>query len=107
MNFMKQFLTNKGFKDNKDITRVHRNKLKADEKQLTQLFNNDYICIAGKKQRYHVKNLGVNFENTDVQSIRDRTVAIELTRVNLKLTYSKSQSNTAYDGGKNKPLVCP
>ena len=43
-----------------------------------------------KKQRYHVKNLGVNFENTDVQSIRDRTVAIELTRLNLKLTYSKS-----------------
>ena len=49
MNFIKRFLTNKGFKDNKDITRIHRNKLIADEKQLTQLFNNDYICIAGKK----------------------------------------------------------
>lgn len=75
----------------------------ADEKQFTQLFNNDSISIVGKNQWYHVKNLGVNFENTDVQSIRDRTVAIELTRVNLKLTYSRSQSNTTYDGGKNKP----
>lgn len=89
-NFIKQFLTNEGFKDNKDITRIHRNKMIADEKQFTELFNNDSISIVGKNQWYHVENLGVNFENTDVQSIRDRTVAIELTRLNLKLTYSKS-----------------
>lgn len=89
-NFIKQFLTNEGFKDNKDITRIHRNKMIADEKQFTELFNNDSISIVGKNQWYHVENLWVNFENTDVQSIRDRTVAIELTRLNLKLTYSKS-----------------
>ena len=36
-NFIKWFLTNKGFKDNKDITHIHRNKMMADEKQLTYL----------------------------------------------------------------------
>ena len=33
-NFIKQFLTNEGFKD-KDITHIHRNKMIADEKQFT------------------------------------------------------------------------
>ena len=82
-NFIKQFLTNEGFKDNKDITHIHRNKMIADEKQFTQLFN-DSISVVGKNQWYHVENLGVNFENTDVQSVRD-TVRSYRIHLNMKI----------------------
>ena len=42
-NFIKVFLTNKGFICNTDITTTHKNKIIADEKQLAKLFNSYYI----------------------------------------------------------------
>ena len=42
-NFIKVFLTNKGFICNNDITPTHKNKIIANEKQLAKLFNSYYI----------------------------------------------------------------
>ena len=68
---MKQFLTNKGFIGNNDITLIHKNKIISDEKQLTKLFNNYYINIVEKSSGTEPKTSGTNFENTSVQSVRD------------------------------------
>ena len=67
--FMKPFLTNKGFTGNNDITLIHQNKIISDEKQLTKLFNSYYINIVEKSS--DTKTFGTNFENTNVQSVRD------------------------------------
>ena len=37
--FIKPFLTNKSFKENNDVTLIHKNKIISNETQLTKLFN--------------------------------------------------------------------
>ena len=44
-NFIKPFLTNKGFSKNNDITLKNKKEIIADEKKLANLFNNHYINI--------------------------------------------------------------
>ena len=67
--FMKQFLTNKGFTGNNDITLIHQNQIISGEKQLTKLFNSYYINIVEKSS--DTKTFGTNIENISVQSVRD------------------------------------
>ena len=43
LNFIKTFLTNKGFISHNYITPTYKNKIIADEKQLAKLFNSYYI----------------------------------------------------------------
>ena len=38
--FIKPFLTNKSFKENNDVTLIHKNKIISNETLLTKLFNN-------------------------------------------------------------------
>ena len=44
-NFIKPFLTNKGFSKNDDITLKSKKEIITDEKKLADLFNNHYIHI--------------------------------------------------------------
>ena len=69
--FIKPFLTNKGFISNDDVTFIHKNKIIADKKQLTKLFNNYYINIVEKSSCIKPKTFGVDFENTNIRSIGD------------------------------------
>ena len=47
--FIKPFLTNKGFLENKDITLIEGNKIKTSERELAKIFNEHYITIVEKK----------------------------------------------------------
>ena len=68
---MKPFLTNKSFIGNNNITLIHKNKIIFGEKQLTKLFNSNYINIVEKSSDTKAKTFGTNIENNSVQSVRD------------------------------------
>ena len=46
--FIKPFLTNKGFLENKDITLIEGNKIITSERKLAKSFNEHYINIVEK-----------------------------------------------------------
>ena len=46
--FIKPFLTNKGFLENKDITLIEGNKIITSERELAKSFNEHYINIVEK-----------------------------------------------------------
>ena len=49
---------------------IHKNKVTADEKQLTKLFNSYYISVE-KNSAIKAKTLNINFENTSMQPVSD------------------------------------
>ena len=71
LNFIKMFLTNKGFISHNYITPTYKNKIIADEKQLAKLFNSYYINTFQKSSGTEPRDFDVNFERTNTQSIKD------------------------------------
>ena len=55
--FIKPFLTNKGFLENKDITLIEGNKVITSERELAKTFNEHYINIVEKSSGIKPKDI--------------------------------------------------
>ena len=66
-NFIKPFLTNKGFPKNNDITLNNKKEIKTDGKKLTDFFNSHYINIAEISSDVKPENISstCNMNGTD------------------------------------------
>ena len=64
--FIKPFLTNKGFLENKDITLIEGNKIITSERELAKTFNEHYINIVEKSSGIKPKDISQCDKNQNI-----------------------------------------
>ena len=64
--FIKPFLTNKGFFENKNITLIEGNKIKTNERELAKTFNEHYINIVEKNSGIKPKDISQCDKNQNI-----------------------------------------
>ena len=64
--FIKPFLTNKGFLENKDITLIEGNKIITSERQLAKIFNEHYLNIVEKSSGIKPKDISQCDKNQNI-----------------------------------------
>ena len=70
--FIKPFLTNKGFLENKDITLIEGNKVITSERQLAKTLNEHYINIVEKSSGIKPKDISQCDKNQNIhETIRE------------------------------------
>ena len=70
--FIKPFLTNKGFLENKDITLIEGNKIITSERELAKTFNEHYINIVEKSSGIKPKDISQCDKNQNIhKTIRE------------------------------------
>ena len=67
--FIKAFLTDKGFLENKNITLIEENKIITSEKDLVTNFNEPYINIDIKSSGIKPKDISQRDKNQNIQKI--------------------------------------